>query len=180
MPVFKDYINAFRLACVNVAETQAFSPMQDDARASSYDQGYRYAIIAASMTFANKMDKILAQSEMKMPDPCFTQPEEAVLACLNGLAGEYQHKALTYSSRQLEEIFAKDKPPQDLTDSFNKNFPKLPQEHSAFDHGSAHGREDFFSQVLPNLISTYQKQFDPEDHPYSGRVKDEGAPKYRM
>lgn len=186
MPLYKDYINAFKLACVSLAEAQDYPAPLDNALASAYAEGYSYGMVACAMGVARDMDSILAVNEYQMPDICFTHPEEAVTAGLNDLMARYQgllnetgKSSLLLPSRMFEKKYYESQA-ENLSGAF-KHTLKMDIEHGAFDRGANAADYDFFIKILPRLIGEYQKEFDPEDHPYiKPQLSTEAAHKFRL
>lgn len=175
MPVYKDYINAFMLACESYADEQETPPMRENVLTAAYNQGYAYGIVASAMTVVQEMKNILAVSEWDLTDECHTNPEEAVQASLESVAEYYRQKydltdsnEIVMTSKAFEEYFHTHEETRELTLTFNR-FPKMEQEHNAFDRGSKNAARDFFFKELRGLIANYQNAFDPEEHPHMKR-----------
>lgn len=191
MPVFKDYVCAFQLACESFALNQAIMPCSGDTpETKAYAVGYRLGMSCSAATVIQMTSQALAEDMSDMPETYFSQPEETAadyLECLkNRLILERNQpgyeESLAVSRGMTQETWPLE---DELTVSraFNA-LSGTEEEHNAFDRGVLQANRDFFHSDLPTLIEDYQEIYAPEDNLYVAYEVSDGpendALQYRM
>jgi hypothetical protein len=165
MPLYKDHVHAFKLACQKqIKDLNAATSKDDGAVSRAYYEGYKLRLANCLGEVINRVDLLLLREEPSQARIAFHTPESMARIDLNeikkSMTDERSMKGYLNSvrvSRMMEEFNL-------LNDKDGRK--KTAGEHDARDQGMEDADRDFIADILPSLVDRYQDLFDPKSHPF--------------